>query len=92
MNEPMNEPIATRASGPGEARNAKRWWRGFLVLLLLSVLAELAVSLHPHFAIEALPGFHAAYAFLACGVMILMARVFGLLLRRSQAYYKAADE
>ena len=33
-----------------EPRNVKRLWRGFLVVLALTVLAELLVHLHPHFA------------------------------------------
>ena len=75
-----------------EPRNVKRLWRGFLVLLALTVLAELVVTLHPHFEVESLPAFHAVYGFLACAAMIVAAKAVGVLLKRPDAYYKANDE
>ena len=41
-------------------------WRIFLFALVLTVAAEIAIALHPHFAVEALFGFHAWFGFLAC--------------------------
>ena len=75
-----------------EPRNVKRLWRGFLALLALTVLAELVVTLHPHFEIESLPAFHAVFGFLACAAMILVAKAIGALLKRPDTYYKANDE
>lgn len=75
-----------------EPRNVKRLWRGFLALLVLSVLAELVVTLHPHFDVEALPAFHAAYGFLACAAMIVVAKAIGVLLKRPDTYYKDKDK
>ena len=75
-----------------EPRNVKRLWRGFLALLALTVAAELAVTLHPHFAIESLFGFNALYGFAACAVMILAAKGLGLLLKRRDSCYEADDE
>ncbi len=75
-----------------EPRNVQRLWRGFLALLALTVLAELAVTLHPHFAVESLPAFHAAHGFLACAAMIVVAKAIGMLLKRPDTYYKADDE
>ena len=75
-----------------EPRNVKRLWRGFLGLLALTVLAELVVSLHPHFDIESLPAFHAAYGFLACAVMIAAAKAIGALLKRPDTHYEAGDD
>lgn len=73
-------------------RNVRLLWRLFLVALALTVLAELAVTPHPHFMIEALFGFHALYGFLACVAMIVVAKALGLLLKRSDRYYEADDE
>lgn len=75
-----------------EPRNLKRLWRGFLALLALVVLAELIINLHPHFEIESLPAFHAAYGFLACAAMIFAAKAIGTLLKRPDTYYGANDE
>lgn len=77
---------------PAPERGALLAWSGFLALLVLSVFAEFGVSMHPHFELDALPGFHAAYALLAGAVIISIARIIGALLRRSQAYYEVDDE
>lgn len=75
-----------------EPRNVNRLWRGFLALLALTVLAELVITLHPHFEVESLPAFHAAYGFLACAAMIIAAKVIGVLLKRPDTYYETNDE
>ena len=62
-------------------------WRVFIVVLALTVLAELAVELHPHFAVEKVFGFGAWYGFLACAALILFAKVLGVFLKRSDRYY-----
>ena len=62
-------------------------WRVFVVVLVLTVLAEFAVDLHPAFAIERVLGFGAWYGFLACAALILFAKVLGAFLKRSDRYY-----
>jgi ribulose 1,5-bisphosphate carboxylase large subunit-like protein len=85
----MTEP---RPHWLDQPRNVRLLWRGFLAVLALAVAAELVVALHPHFAIEALFGFHALYGFLACAVMIVAAKLLGLLLKRPDTYYGADDD
>ena len=48
----------------------------------------------PHFEIERLFGFNAAYGFLVCAAMILAAKLVGALLKRPDSYYdeRAGDE
>lgn len=84
--------MSRRSQWLDEPRNVRRLWRGYLALLVLTVLAELVVTLHPHFAVESLPGFNAVYGFLACAAIILVAKVIGAMLKRPDAYYKAEDE
>ncbi|MEO8545384.1 MAG: hypothetical protein ABJA49_03560 [Betaproteobacteria bacterium] len=67
--------------------NVKLLWRGFLAVLAATVLAELVVPLHPHFAIEALFGFSAWFGFGVCVVMIALAKALALLLKRRDNYY-----
>lgn len=71
-----------------QPRNIKFLWRGFLVVLAIVVVAEVAIALHPHFWIESLFGFHAVYGFVACAGMILFAKGLGLLLKRRDTYYR----
>jgi len=70
-----------------QPRNIKLLWRGFLVVLLLTVLAEFLVPMHPHFAIESIFGFNAWYGFLVCALMIVVAKGLALVLKRPDTYY-----
>jgi hypothetical protein len=62
-------------------------WKLFIAVLALTVLAELAIDKHPHFEVESLFGIHALYGFLACAVLILIAKALGVLLKRPGSYY-----
>lgn len=74
-----------------DPRNVKKLWRGFIVVLALTVIAGLFVNLHPHFEIERWVGFYAVYGFVTCLLMIVGAKGLGLLLKRRDDYY-AKDE
>ena len=74
-----------------QPRNVKLLWRAFLGVLAATVLAEFLVHLHPHFEVESLFGFHAWYGFLACALMIIVAKVLAFLLKRRDTYYDRSD-
>jgi len=73
-------------------RNVKLLWRLFLGVLVLTVMVEALISLHPHFAIESVFGFYAWYGLIACAVMIIVAKALGLVLKRPDTYYKDCSE
>ncbi len=75
-----------------QPRNVKRLWRGFLLVLALTVLAELLVPLHPNFEIESIFGFNAWFGFGVCAAMIVGAKALALLLKRHDSYYGKHDE
>lgn len=70
-----------------QPRNIKLLWRGFLLVLVLTVLAEVLVPMHPNFAIESVFGFNAWYGFLVCALMIVLAKGLALVLKRPDTYY-----
>ena len=70
----------------------RRLWQAFIAILALTVLAELAIEAHPHFAIERLFGFNALYGFLACAALILLAKAIGLVIKRPDTYYAKDGE
>jgi hypothetical protein len=72
--------------------HVKLVWRAFLGVLALTVLAELLIQLHPHFAIESIFGFHAWFGFAACAAMIVGAKALGALLKRPDTYYGEGDD
>ncbi|MBP9905108.1 MAG: hypothetical protein KBF66_06090 [Rhodoferax sp.] len=69
-------------------QNIQKLWRGFLLVLALTVVAELFIELHPHFEIEHWMGFNAAYGFITCLLMIMGAKLLGLLLKRPDTHYE----
>ena len=66
----------------------RRLWQIFVAVLIATLLAQLAVEAHPHFAFEALFGFNALYGFFACAALILVAKGLGVLLKRDDDYYR----
>lgn len=75
-----------------ESRNIRLLWRLFLVVLALTVVAELVLTLHPHFAVESVFGFYAWFGFLSCAAMIGVAKAIGQLLKRTDTYYGREDD
>jgi hypothetical protein len=75
-----------------EPRHVRLLWRGFLVVLALTVLAEAVVTLHPHFGIESVFGFNAWFGFVACAAMIGVAKALALLLKRPDTHYGRDDD
>ena len=75
-----------------QPRNIKLLWRGFLLVLVFTVLAEFVVSMHPHFPIESIFGFNAGYGFLLCALMIVVAKGLALVLKRPDTYYGKDNE
>ncbi len=49
----------------------------FYCLLSALVIIDVFVEKHPHISLEKIPGFWAVFGFLACSVLIIVARWFG---------------
>jgi hypothetical protein len=62
-------------------------WKTFIAVLVLTALAQFFVEAHPHFAVERFFAWNALYGFLACAVLILLAKALGVLLKRRDDYY-----
>jgi hypothetical protein len=74
------------------SRTLRILWIVFLVVLVLTVLADFFVVPDAHFPIEATFGFNAWYGFLACAALILAAKgIVGSLLKRPDTYYERDD-
>jgi hypothetical protein len=72
----------------------KLLWIVFVVVLALTVIAGVWLTEEPHFEIERLFAYNAAYGFVVCAAMILVAKVLGVLLKRRDTYYeeRASDD
>lgn len=60
---------------------------GFAVALALSLLLELAVEKHPYYGIDGSFGFAAWFGLGACLVLVPVAKLIGILLKRPEAHY-----
>jgi hypothetical protein len=73
-------------------KNVQRLYRGFVAVLALTVLVELLVPMHPHFAVESVFGFNGWFGFGTCVAMIVFAKGLALWLKRPDTYYDSADD
>ena len=62
------------------------WWI-FTVVLAASVAAQLLFKVKGYFGVDGWLGFGAAYGFLSCLAMVLVAKGLGLVLKRPEDYY-----
>ena len=62
-------------------------WIGFIAILVLTVLADLVIQPKGKFGIDGTVGFYAWYGFLACVVLVVGARLLGLIFSRPDDYY-----
>jgi len=70
-------------------RTIRRLWAGFVVLLALTVFAQAVVPIKSYFGIDGWLSFAAAFGFLSCVFMVLLAKALGALLKRKDDYYDA---
>ena len=69
----------------------KLWW-GFSIVLALTVAAQLFVDVKGYFGVDGWFGFGAVFGFSSCVVMVLVAKVLGFFLKRSEDYYTSGDD
>ncbi len=67
-------------------------WGILWVVLALTVAAHLVIEVKGYFVIDAWYGFGAVFGFLACVLMVIVAKALGVFLKRDQDYYKEEDD
>lgn len=73
---------------PKVQKKIVRWFYISLCLLLcFDLIAYLLFPRHGHFPWEEVPGFSAAYGFVACVGLIFVARVLRWIVKRKEDYY-----
>jgi len=69
-------------------KNVKILLRCFYCSLLVLLIIEFFLHKHPHFAWEGWPEFYAVYGFVACVVLVVVAKyILRPLVRRREDYY-----
>ena len=72
-------------------RDDHKLWRLGYGILILTVLAELFYEPHPYFTIDGLFGFHATFGFIACLMMVAVAKPMAVFLKRPDIYYDGEE-
>ena len=70
----------------------RKLWIGFSIVLAAVVLAQTVVYIKGYFGVDAWFGFGAVYGFVCCLLMVLIAKLLGLVLKQPQDYYDEPDE
>jgi hypothetical protein len=81
MSDSANDSWLVRAS------TIRLLWRISIVVLTLTVLAQLVVKMKGYFGIDGWFGFAAVFGFLACLAMVLVAKFLATFLKRDENYY-----
>ena len=66
-----------------------RWiWRISIAVLAITVLLQLVIKVKGYFGVDGWLGFGAAFGFLSCLAMVLVAKGLGFVLKRDEDYYQ----
>lgn len=63
-----------------------------IAILAVTVLAELIIPIKGYFGIDNWLGFGAVFGFIACLLMVLLAKFLGLFLKREENYYSEGGD
>ncbi|MCH1478401.1 hypothetical protein ACYVVU_10570 [Arenicellales bacterium IMCC55707] len=72
-------------------KNIKRVLRALIVLCVVSFAVDFVYHRHVVHPFEALWGFYAIYGFVACVILVLLAKEMRKWLMRSEDYYERDD-
>lgn len=67
-------------------------WRVFWAVLALTVVLEFFIKIKGYYGIDDWIGFGAAFGFLSCIAMVVVAKGLGFVLKRDQDYYRAEED
>lgn len=62
-------------------------WQVSIAVLTALVLLQLVIKVKGYFGVDGWLGFGAAYGFLSCVAMVLVAKGLGFILKRDENYY-----
>lgn len=97
MSEPIHQTSQPPHSGENDhwlARPAtirKLWW-GFGIVLTALVALQIVVKVKGYFGVDSWFGFGAAFGFLSCLLMVLVAKGLGFVLKRPESYYQEEQD
>lgn len=67
--------------------NVKRFLRIFYVFLVLLLIVDFFIPKHTEFPWEGAPDFFAVYGFVSCVLLIFIAKLLRMFIKRKENYY-----
>ena len=67
-------------------------WRIFWAVLALTVALQIFVKVKGYFGVDGWIGFGAAFGFVSCLAMVVVAKGLGFILKRKDNYYREEDD
>ncbi len=83
----MSAPTDEKKYWLDDPKNVNKLIMGLVVVCVALVVADLFYHKHGHYGFETWIGFHAAYGFLAYVLLIHVAKIFRMLVKRDEDYY-----
>lgn len=68
-------------------RNVERLLKGFYVICIILVIADFIIHRHTTMGWEKIPAFYAMYGFVACVVLVVLAKMMRKVVMRKENYY-----
>ena len=65
----------------------RKLWIVFSIILALTVVGQFFIKIKGYFGIDGWFGFGAVYGLLACVLMVVVAKILGVVLKRQEDYY-----
>jgi uncharacterized membrane protein len=66
----------------------RKLWYVFSIVLAVVVVAQAVIPVKGYFGVDGWFGFGAVYGFVSCLLMVLVAKVLGVILKRPQGYFR----
>jgi cytochrome c oxidase subunit IV len=68
-------------------RNVERLLKGFYAICIILVIADFIIHRHTTMDWEKMPAFYAIYGFIACVVLVVVAKMMRKVIMRKENYY-----
>ncbi len=68
-------------------RNVERLLKGFYVICIILIIADFIIHRHTTMGWEKIPAFYAFYGFIACVVLVVVAKIMRKVVMRKENYY-----
>lgn len=87
QHEDVNDQLAHDASFFDKPKNVKIILNVFYAICVVLVILDFVIHRHIYLSFEEIPAFYAIYGFVACVVLVVLAKLMRLVLMRDEHYY-----